>query len=64
MYRMAMIHPTDPKTLNMKQGPSENASILLRRGKKSWEAEGGRDLGWRGKRRGTGEQDQAWGEVG
>jgi hypothetical protein len=29
-----MIHPTDPKKLNNKEGPSEDASIPLRRGNK------------------------------
>ena len=33
-YKMLMIHPTVPKKLNKKEGPSKNASIPLRRGTK------------------------------
>jgi hypothetical protein len=31
-FRIPMIHPTDPKKLNKKEGPNEDASIPLRKG--------------------------------
>jgi hypothetical protein len=60
-----MIHLTDPKKLK-KKGPSEDASIPLRRGDKittrgrgregpGWERGGGRESGG-----GGGRQDQVW----
>jgi hypothetical protein len=60
-YRILMTELTDPMKFNKKEGPSEGASIPLRRGNKIiWETWGGRDLG-RGGKRG---QDQVWGESG
>jgi hypothetical protein len=31
-FRISEIHPTDSKKLNKKEGPSEDASILIRMG--------------------------------
>jgi hypothetical protein len=33
-HRIPMIHPTDSKTLNMKEGPSENVESHLKGGTK------------------------------
>jgi hypothetical protein len=33
-YRIPMLHSTDPKKINKKEGPSEDASILFRKGNK------------------------------
>ena len=46
-----MVQHTDCKKFNKKEGPFEDASISLRRGNKMiMEAEGGRNLGGRGKK--------------
>jgi hypothetical protein len=56
-----MIHLTEPKKLNKKEGPSEDASIPLRRGEQSnhgRQGEGGRDLNRIKEGLGKVEQDQ------
>jgi hypothetical protein len=57
-YRIPMIHPTDHKMFNKKQGPSEDASIPLRREKKI--TMGGRVGLQMGEGKGKGGQDQCW----
>jgi hypothetical protein len=73
-YRIPMIHPTDPKKPNKKEDPSEDASILLRRGNKiimgargregpGWErGEGRRERIRYGGGRGTGKKPRGPGE--
>ena len=57
-YKIPMIQPTDPKKFNKKEGPSENASIPLRRRNAIIrKADRRRDLGGRvegERKRGTG----------
>ena len=60
-----MLHSTDSKKLNKKEGPSEDASILLRRGDKI--IMGGRERGWDLDEERAGSengQDQIWRETG
>jgi hypothetical protein len=49
LYRILIIQLKDSKKFNKKEGPSEDASIPLRRGNKIIMGGKGRDdLGWRG----------------
>jgi hypothetical protein len=66
-----MIHPTDSKKLNMKEGPGEDAYIPFRRGKKivmggsgrevfGWEREWGRIRNGGRQERGPESQENKW----
>jgi hypothetical protein len=64
-YRILLVHPTGPKKLNKKEGPSEDASIPLRKRNKIIKRVRGREgTGWE---RWWGEesegQDQVLGET-
>jgi hypothetical protein len=61
-YRLPRIYPTDPKKLNKKEGPREDASISLRRGKKIITGGRGREASeWESGERGEEGQGQVWG---
>ena len=55
-YRIAMIHPTDPKKLNKKEGPSKDASTTFRRVNKIVIGGRGREVPGRGEK-------GNWGQV-
>jgi hypothetical protein len=57
-----MIHSTDPKKLNRKEGPSEDVSIPLRRGKKIIMGHRGREGPEWMSRRGNGGRSRNGGE--
>lgn len=56
MYRLLVTHPTNPKKLARRKAPVMMLKFYLegRAKKKSWEAEGDRDLGRRGEEEGKG----------
>ena len=66
MYRIPSIQSTEIKKVNKLKGLSEDASVPLGREKKAitgqregrGRAEGGRDIGWIGDRKGKREHDQ------
>ena len=60
-----MIQPTDHKKFNKKEGPSEDASIPLRRENKIiMGGRGSEELGWKTGGRGERMRDLVWGETG
>jgi hypothetical protein len=65
-YRPPILHSTDPKKQNKKEGLSENAWISLRRGNKivirgKWMEGTGKEWRWREE---WGIQDQVWRRTG
>jgi hypothetical protein len=64
-YKIPMIYPTDPKTLNKREGPSKDAWITVRRGNKTVIGGRGRE-NWvgEGSERGMERRDRVQRETG